>query len=32
MEQQSKLLDEIQKAREEIKPDNVRLSIGEVIS
>ncbi|WP_368559609.1 DUF262 domain-containing protein [Acinetobacter indicus] len=32
MEQQNKLLDEIQKAREEIKPDNVRLSIGEVIS
>lgn len=32
VEQQNKLLDEIQKAREEIKPDNVRLSIGEVIS
>lgn len=29
---QKKILNTIQKAREEIKPDNVRLSIGEVIS
>lgn len=31
-EQQKEILNTIQKAREEIKPDNVRLSIGEVIS
>ncbi|WP_278491346.1 DUF262 domain-containing protein [Acinetobacter gyllenbergii] len=31
-DQQKKILNTIQKAREEIKPDNLRLSIGEVIS
>jgi uncharacterized protein with ParB-like and HNH nuclease domain len=31
-DQQKEILNTIQKAREEIKPDNLRLSIGEVIS